>query len=522
MNESGLPIIAWDDERPLVSLGADDWRIKDACEGTMIFGGSGSGKTSGSGQTLARSFLSAGFGGLVLCAKTDEPGLWRRYAAECGRESDLIHFGGSSPWKFNFMDYEATRAGPGAGLTENLINLFMEIASIGSGSGAGHGGNPFWERAMKSLMRNCIDLLTMAGEPVSLRSMSDIIRSAPIEPNCVKSEAWRNGSLCWRLLESVAKAPPGTPAGVDGPDVRGYWLEQFPILGDKTRGSVVAMFTTLAEALMRGRMRELFCSETNLKPEDILAGKVVVVDLPVKEWAEVGRFAAVLWKYCLQKAVERRLDNADGAARPVFLWADECQHFASRYDPLFQGTARSSRAATVYLTQNVPNLVAAMGAETNGRVLVDSLLGNLGTKLFHANSDRETNQFASELIGRRLQTFRNFGSGASLSIGGRAGFGSSANRGASEHIEFEVQPREFATLRKGGPENAFQTDALLFQNGRVWSGGGGTWQKIAFLQNLPRPSAEASVRQGSPDPRRAPAQYHPATQIRPAAPRVRR
>ena len=77
-------------------MGGDVWRIRDACEGTMIFGGTGSGKTSGSGRTLANSFLAAGFGGLVLCAKPDEPALWRGYAAETGRGSDLVMFGGAS------------------------------------------------------------------------------------------------------------------------------------------------------------------------------------------------------------------------------------------------------------------------------------------------------------------------------------------------------------------------------------------------------------------------------------------
>ena len=63
------PHLGWPDHQGLVALGADTWRIKDACEGTVIFGGTGSGKTSGSGRALARSFLAAGFGGLVLCAK---------------------------------------------------------------------------------------------------------------------------------------------------------------------------------------------------------------------------------------------------------------------------------------------------------------------------------------------------------------------------------------------------------------------------------------------------------------------
>jgi hypothetical protein len=481
--EAPPPLDAWPDDRGLVAMGGDIWRIKDACEGTVIFGGTGSGKTSGSGRALARSFLAAGFGGLVLCAKPDEPALWRGYAAETGRESDLVMFGRSEPWSFNFMRYESLRPGAGAGLTENLVNLFMEVSSIGSGDSQARGGDPFWERAMKSLVRNCVDILLMAGEPVSLHAMFDVIRSAPTDSSAGRSQAWRAKSECWRRLEIARGRARGTSWEIDCREVAGYWLSHFPTLGDKTRGSIVAMFSTLAEALMRGKMRELFCEGSSLSPEDVMAGRIVVVDLPVKEWSAVGRMAAVLWKYSLQKAVERRADNGAGQGRPLFLWADECQHFASRYDSLFQATARSSRVASVYLTQNYPSLIAALGADAGGKAMTDSLLGNMGTKIFHANSDRETNQFAAELVGRRLQLLRNSGTGTSLSLGSNPSAGSSASRGRSEHMDFEIQPMEFSTLKKGGPENKCESEALVFQNGRLWGGTGRTWQKVSFRQN---------------------------------------
>jgi len=264
--------------------------------------------------------------------------------------------------------------------------------------------------------------------------------------------------------------------------VAGFWLAQFPSLGERTRGSIVAMFSTLAEGLMRGKMRELFCAGTSLVPEDVLAGKIVVVDLPVKEWSEVGRMAAVLWKYCLQKAVERRTDNFGGGGRPVFIWADECQHFASRYDPMFQATARSSRAATVYLTQNYPSLLSALGGGSEGHTAADALLGNLGTKILHANSDRDTNQWASDLIGKRLGLLRSLGAGSSLSLGAQSSLGLSNSLGRNESMDYEIQPMEFSTLRKGGPELGHWVEALVFQNGRRWSATGRTWQKVAFPQ----------------------------------------
>ncbi len=495
------PLPAWPDRRGLVDMGGEAWTIRDACEGTMIFGGTGSGKTSGSGRAIASSFLAAGFGGLVLCAKPDEPALWRGYADEAGRGPDLVMFGGGGRWSFNFMQHECLRPGAGAGLTENLVNLFMEVSSIGSDEPHGRGGDPFWERAMKSLVRNCVDVLVMAGEPVSLHAMFDVIRGAPADPAAASSLSWRSQSGCWRRLEAARTRALGSSWEVDWREVAGYWLAHYPALGDKTRASVVAMFSTLAEGLMRGKMRELFCEGSTICPEDVIRGRIVVVDLPVKEWSAVGRMAAVLWKYCLQKAVERRADNGDGQGRPVFLWADECQHFASRYDPLFQATARSSRVASVYLTQNYPSLIGALGGESGGRAMADSLLGNMGTKIFHANSDRDTNQLGADLVGKRLQALRNFGTGASLSLGAQPSAGSSASRGSSESVDYEVQPTEFSALRKGGAENRYAAEALVYQNGRLWRATGRNWKKVAFRQRpgpLEAPAHSACVRARAP------------------------
>jgi hypothetical protein len=123
----------------------------------------------------------------------------------------------------------------------------------------------------------------------------------------------------------------------------------------------------------------------------------------------------------------------------------------------------------------------------------------MGTKIFHANSDRETNQLASDLVGKRLQTLRSFGSGSSLSLGAQASVGSSSNRGRSESMDYEIQPMEFSTLRKGGAENSHMSDALVFQNGRIWAGTGRTWQRVSFLQR----SGEIAVAPAQPSRGRA-------------------
>jgi len=63
-------------DTPLMELlsggGKGVFTARMAVEGCAIFGGIGSGKTSGSGRMLALKYLAAGWGGLILTVKKDE------------------------------------------------------------------------------------------------------------------------------------------------------------------------------------------------------------------------------------------------------------------------------------------------------------------------------------------------------------------------------------------------------------------------------------------------------------------
>ena len=185
------------------------------------------------------------------------------------------------------------------------------------------------------------------------------------------------------------------------------------------------------------------------------------MNLPVKEFGNAGRAAQVVYKYIWQQAAERRDVKAND--RPVFLWVDEAQNFANDYDMQFQATARSSRACTVYLTQNLPNYYAEFGSGT-GVHRVNSLIGNLQTKIWHANSDPETNLKAADTIGKAWQTRRSTGS----NMGGDK---VSVSESVQESFDYQVTPERFTRLLKGGPINKLLVEATVFQSGRVWSNG---------------------------------------------------
>jgi hypothetical protein len=452
----------------------DVWRIRDACEGTQIFGATGSGKTTGSGRALALAFLENGFGGLVLCAKADEPELWRKYADQTGRSSDMVMF---SREHFNFLHYEANRPGAGAGQTENLVTLFMQVAEIANQKHGFAASDDYWERAVKQLLRNAVDLVTIARGAVTLLEIFDVIRTAPQDAEEAKSNAWQKESICFTYIQK-AEARANSNAELE-PEYRltaNYWLQEFPRMDTRPRSSIVSLFTTLADCFLRGTLRKLFSSETTIVPEHTTLGRIIIVDLPVKEWSELGQYAGVLMKFMTQKALERR---ADTDARPVFIWADEAHYFTTAYDQIFQTTARAARACTVYLTQNYSNYLSALGGE-HARPRVDSLLGNLQTKIFHQNGDAVTNRWAADAIGRRLQ-YR-YGSSASRSYG-MQGYTVSTADSEQQVLEYDLEPRAFTTLLKGGPQSQGVVEGIVFQSGRIW-GNGRTWLRGLFPQNL--------------------------------------
>src|SRR6516225_5427361 len=139
------PPIRWPLDLPLVRFSCRDedmWTLRDACQGVLIMGENGSGKTSGSGELLARKFLQAGFGGLVLCFKTEEADLWRRYLAKAGRYEDGRFFSADNVFRFNFIDYESKASG--VDFAENLVTLIVDIASILKRTEASGSEAHFW------------------------------------------------------------------------------------------------------------------------------------------------------------------------------------------------------------------------------------------------------------------------------------------------------------------------------------------------------------------------------------------
>jgi len=492
--------VDFDLDTVLLTLGketGDVWTARNAVEGVQVFGGIGSGKTSGSGRRLAMKYLQASFGGLVLTVKPDEADLWKAYCQEAGRSQDLILVQPGGAHRFNFLNYESD-SDSGEVFTQNIVQVLKTVIRAGDEKSSGKSDDGFWEAALDLLIYNTIDLCLLAYSTVSVQKLYDIVQSAARgdkenpdgEPTAFEQafltaketienldEAWheslRDPDNAWnaRLVSLEVAREKAIPQIRLYKFVHQFFIETYRQLAEKTRSIIDFSFSSFLYNLLREPAYSLFCSgSSTFKPEDTLDGKIILLNLPVKNFHRVGRDCQILFKYIWQRAMERRDIRENG--RPVFLWADEAQHFLHEHDAEFQATARSSRVATVYLTQNLPNYYAAMGGEKS-EYRVKSFLGTLATKIFHANSDIETNKYASDLIG---EIFFDDVSRSST-VSGEF----SSTRSMSMRLEKAVRAEEFTTLKTGSPKNDHTSTAYLHCQGTRFSTGG-PYIKVKFKQ----------------------------------------
>ncbi len=471
------------------------WSVRNAVEGVQIFGGIGSGKTSGSGKLLAGKYLANGFGGLILTAKHDEKELWQEYCKVANRLEDLIIVEPGSPHYFNFLEYESS-AGEGKSITENIVQVLKTVIRASEEKTKGKSDDPFWETALDMLISNTIDLCLLAYQKVSIELLYTIAQSVftkeELDNLQKKKEDPKRKQRAFELALDTAQGNIDQQVrnwesdqsqewlnSLDNrayeqaicdalPDARTFkyvnefFIDSFITISEKTRSIIDFSFTGFLYRLLKDPVYSLFCRHSsNFTPDDCLNGKIILINLPVKHYHKVGRDSQIMFKYIWQRAMERRV--IDQNSRPMFLWADEAQHFLHEYDAEYQATARSSRIATVYISQNLPNYYANMGGDKSD-YKVKSFLGTLSTKIFHANADIETNKYASDMIGEAYQREESESTNAT---DGRI----SVTKTLSSQLKKIVRPEEFGVLKTGGEQNGFKVTGYMHVQGKQFLNG---------------------------------------------------
>jgi hypothetical protein len=463
-------------EPPLLMLTeADPLTRHQLYEGVLGIGGTGSGKSS----TLAHlqaSMMASGAGMLILTAKTDDYLAIEKLARAAGRERDLFRFGPGKPWRFDFLRYELGAPG---GSVATASQLLQDLVDTATRMKAENSKDPFWPQAAARQQRMALIPIVLATGTASVRDLYRYISSLPQNRDQVADDKWKQSAYCVRVLvEALDKHPHNEDLGI----AADYAMEEYPALGEKTSAGITATSVNVLEKFMSGDVGSLVASgETNLSPDDILDGRIVVVDCPALKYREPGQFIQLVWKLCTIRAVLRR----DLAVNPrdVCIYADECQlHAVPSVDSMTQAVARSHRLINVAITQNINLLQSVFHSKEDAH----AWCSNLMTKFIFANPDMDTNNYFSALLGQSKQLLMGGSSGGKPydPIGEWMGESGGSHTSFNENWQPDVRPEFFVGgLRKGGRENGFLVDCIVTQGGRRFSNGK-TWVKASFRQKV--------------------------------------
>jgi hypothetical protein len=254
-------------------------------------------------------------------------------------------------------------------------------------------GDDFWSNTTNQLMRKLMDIFLLAGEPLTLNGMVRFINFAPKDEH----KDWR----AIKMFASVITRAEKTALEGTDEDKRiyqesfEYWTQVYPKITDVTRSGFITAFSAMADTLSGRGIYEMIGTETNLTPEMILSGKIVILDIPLKGNIQGGLMVQAMWKLLFQQAVERRADKGLKTARPAFLWEDEGHEFFSQHDVRFQPSARDCRAPHVIISQNIHNFLH-LGHNEHA---VKAVFAAMNTYICHTNGDLDTNRWASDRIG---------------------------------------------------------------------------------------------------------------------------
>jgi len=455
----------------------DAFTVRDLLNGGVaIFGRTGSGKTSSSGKALANAIVRhPGSGGLILAAKPEDKAMWQSIFAAAGRSDDLLVFSPENPLRFNFLDYEMQAGGHTRNITRCITVIGETLRSSDSVSGE---NADFWQREQERMIFNSVEIVKLATGKVGAPELQKFISTAAMNPGAIATTEWQAGfhNQCLKAAFEKSKTP---TEHHDFDLAKEFWLGEFPNMADKTRSSIMTGVMGILHTFNTGVVRELVSTTTNVTPDDMFAGKWVLVDTAPSELGDIGNFVCAGWKYLTQKAVLRR--HAGEADAINVIWCDEAQQFVNSHDAHYVAQCRSHKGCMLYLTQSLHSYYSALKGET-GKHQADALLTNFHHKVFHALGDVDTAEFASGLIGKELRTF----------IGGSMApqenvmdelMGHSKYTGSfNQHYEKVLQDNVFMNgLRCGGEANGLLADCIVIRTGEPFASGQ-NWIQVTFSQ----------------------------------------
>ena len=364
----------------------------DACQNIVVFGGIGAGKTTRVINPVLFQCLSyTDVGGLIFDIK-----------------GDFIESVASFA---NYFERPVYRIGVGQnclgtnllkGLTPEQAAGFLQSTFYLTG-GATH--DSFWIQSATALIQNTLGLLEVLGDKYyNLEKLYQYIFFEDVRKAIdvmIEDVHLQEGTLEARNLKNY----------------KGYYSNVFMAMDVKMRESIKGTLSTVLSPFQNPELVDAFSgSDNDFDLSRIIAGDVVLVDLPLAKWATAGKVVYTMIKLRFFNLLQARQVDKSLPQNYCFFMCDEYQNIISASnqglsDLSFWDKSRSARCVGIISTQSISAFKSAIGNPT----LADTVLANFRQKIFFKSEDVETLRYMNSLAGKVEVTRQsyNYSSGTS-------------------------------------------------------------------------------------------------------------
>ena len=268
----------------------------------------------------------------------------------------------------------------------------------------------------------------------------------------------------WETGEKAEHAALSDAKRIDVSNALDRWITHWSMMADKTRTSILQQMLTGLDVPNRGILREYTSSE---HPNFVLSEAIneccfISLDSPPAIHREVGLADQALKRMVLQYALLARRNP-----RPCVNLLDEYHiHALPELDPKFFSLSRQNLCANVLALQNPHLLEDSLGGNAQGKTKAEAIMSLAGTVIGFNCSGSAADWLASR-SNRGLRAF--YSANSQMRWDQPVDLwnprSSNSTTSASEHMDFEIAPREWSTLLRAGPH--MQAEAIIQMNREI-------------------------------------------------------
>lgn len=335
----------------------------------VVFGATGTGKTSGVLRPVANAYLDSGYGGAIVL---DGKG---QLAEEFRNRPNYVFIEpGSSP----------------LALLEGLepADIVQAVVSLHDGSGSGSGEN-------NSFFVSSGQQMLLSAAVIAFEMERAVPEKYPLtfEFLYVLLDRLSNKEQAQKYSDYLKSRASGNYLLADAIQ---YFDVKLPQMDERTRSNVLAVCTSwLSPIMSHPKIREWAKLSKGADVTICLRGGVVGVNVPASEYGEAGKLITALVKARIFRAIRKRPSNwkENGSDMPILMVVDEAQAVVGRMELDVFPVARSLGLMGLYATQSIDEFMGKFGKDQ-----ALALLNNFRSFVIFSTSEA-TYQWAMSRIG---------------------------------------------------------------------------------------------------------------------------